>query len=140
MIRVLCVEDDPLTRKFITARLTDETDISVVAAVSDLARALIYLRQGEIDVVLLDYQLQGLDGIHLLEGMFPWHSGPGPSEHHPAVLFCTGFADEAFEARVRMLAARGVVAKERLARDLIPAVRAVAGGGSWFGHTTPTLE
>jgi DNA-binding NarL/FixJ family response regulator len=51
------------------------------------------------------------------------------------VLFCTGMADATFELEARALGAAGVVAKEQIARELIPAIRAVAGGESWFRYT-----
>ncbi len=51
----------------------------------------------------------------------------------------TGFADEGFRAKARMMGARGVVSKDRLATDLIPAIRAVAQGDAWFPPTTPVL-
>jgi DNA-binding NarL/FixJ family response regulator len=132
MIRVLCVEDDPVVRTFLAARLTEEPDIQVVATVSDLTRAVIYLRQDGIDVVLLDYLLQGSEGTQLLQSMRPWQRKPEDGACRPAILFCTGYADEAFEAKARLLGADGVVAKERVSSDLIPAVRAVAEGGRWF--------
>jgi DNA-binding NarL/FixJ family response regulator len=132
MIRLLCVEDDPLVRTYLVNLLTTETDLRVVGAVSDISRALIYLRHDEIDVVLLDYQLHGSDGTRLLQTMSPWQKWSNATEHHPAVLFCTGFADLGFEAKARLLGARGVVAKERLNVDLIPAIRTVAGGNFWF--------
>src|SRR5438876_1002222 len=134
MIRVLCVEDDPIMRRFLAERLEAEPGIQMVSAVSDLPRALLYLRPGEVDIVLLDYQLHGVEGTQLLETMFPWYRGAGACDQNPAVLFCTGFADEAFEAKARLLGARGVVAKEAVARDLIPALCAVASGGLWFHH------
>jgi response regulator RpfG family c-di-GMP phosphodiesterase len=134
MIRVLCVDDDPITRGYLVRRLLAEPDIRVVGAVPDVARAMIYLGREQIDVVLLDYLLHGVDGTHLLRGMGSWRSEPGETECQPAVLFCTGFADEGFEAQARLHGARGVVAKDRVAADLISAVRTVARGGFWFGH------
>ena len=62
MIRLLCVEDDPLMRAYLATRLQAEPDIQVVGTVPDAQRAMIHLRLGEIDVVLLDYHLQGTDG------------------------------------------------------------------------------
>jgi DNA-binding NarL/FixJ family response regulator len=132
MIRVLCVEDDPLVRQYLVARLELEADIHLVGTACDINRALIYLRQGEIDVVLLDNHLQGKEGVNLLCAMRPWASGSRDCECSPAILFCTGMADESFVSHVRTLGADGVVGKEHLASELIPAVRTVAGGGSWF--------
>jgi len=138
MIRLLCVDDDPLMRGYLTARLTQEPDIHLVGAVADVQRAMIYLGRDDVDVILLDCQLPGMDGCELVQRMYPWTAADPPGSGHPAILFCTGFADVEFEARARLLGARGVVAKERLASDLVPAVRAVAGGDVWFADGTFT--
>src|SRR3954451_3140286 len=63
MIRVLCVEDNPLVRAYLEQRLAIEPDIHVVSTVSHARGALTYLRQEEVDIVLLDYQLDHEDGM-----------------------------------------------------------------------------
>ena len=132
MIQLLCVEDDPLVRAYLVKLLEAEADIHVVSAVPDTNRALIYLRQHEIDVILLDYQLQGVESTPLLRSMAPWQRWSEQQEHRPAVLFCTGFADKDLYSKARILGARGVVAKERMAHELIQAIHAVAQGGLWY--------
>jgi DNA-binding NarL/FixJ family response regulator len=72
--------------------------------------------------------------------MSPWSRGSEGAEHRPAVLFYTGFANEEFEAQARLMGARGVVDKERMATDLIPAVRAVAAGEGWYGNQLQKLR
>src|SRR5215211_5696828 len=101
MIRLLCVEDDPLVRVYLTTRLAAEPDFELVGAVPDIQRALIDLRRSEIDVVLLDFHLLGRTGTELLQVMSPWSRWCENAEHLPAVLFCTGFANEEFEAQAR---------------------------------------
>jgi DNA-binding NarL/FixJ family response regulator len=137
MIRLLCVEDDPIMRTYVATRLQAEPDIQVVGSVPDTQRAMIHLRTGEIDVVLLDYHLQGTDGTSLIYSMSPWSRCSSDAEAHPAILFCTGFADEAFRSKARLLGARGVVAKDRMVDELLPAIRAVAGGDTWFPTEAP---
>jgi DNA-binding NarL/FixJ family response regulator len=134
MIRVLSVEDDPVMRSYLVDRLALEPDIEMVSSVPDVTRALICLKTCEIDVVLLDYQLHGTDGEHLARSIFHWKPQPSTGDDHPRLLFCTGFADEAFESKARILGANGVVDKTRLTSDLVDAVRTVASGGRWFGH------
>lgn len=129
-IRLLCVEDDPLVRTYLTTRLSLEPDILVAAGVPGAAEALAFLREERVDLILLDYLLEGADGMQLL-GILRQNPPPdgGPP---PRVLFCTGHADAAFDARARAMGAAGVIPKERMATELVPAVRAVAAGGLWF--------
>jgi DNA-binding NarL/FixJ family response regulator len=137
MIQVLCVEDDPSMLKLLQMRLGEETDIQVVGAVNDLERARIYLHRQPVDIILLDRYLHGRDTTHLLTSMQPWQAGESEAPAGPAILFCTGLADADFTAQARLLGARGIVAKERLAEDLMPALRAIAAGETWFGSPTP---
>jgi DNA-binding NarL/FixJ family response regulator len=105
-----------------------------VGAVPDVERALVDLGRNEVDVVLLDYHLHGRNGMELLQAMNPWMKWAEGGEHRPAVLVCTGFADDALESQARLMGARGVLAKDRMASDLVPAVHAVAEGNGWYGN------
>ena len=131
MIRLLCVEDDPLVGSYLATRLGLEPDIEVRGVIPDASEALAFLREQRVDIVLLDYRLEGADGMQLLSAL----SGDGAEPAGtPAVrvLFCTAVADGAFDSQARALGAAGVVPKDQMAAQLIPAVRAVAGGESWF--------
>lgn len=128
MIRLLCVDDDPLVRTYLATRLALEPDIQVVGVLSEAGEALRFLSREQVDVVLLDYRLQGADGLQLLGAL-----GQQVSTGSPRVLFVTGLADEEFHAQAREMGAAGVVTKDQMASELIPAVRAVMSGGTWFG-------
>lgn len=136
MIRVLCVEDDLTVQTYLIRRLEAEPEMCVVGAIHDVNGALTYIRKKSVDVLLLDYELPGVDGMYLmylLEEASHWPEAGRSKGKRPAVLFCTGFADESFAIRADCMGARGVVAKERMARDLVPAIHSVAAGGRWFG-------
>lgn len=130
MIRLYCIDDDPMIRTYLVSRLSIEKDIRVVGQASDVSEALCGLRETEADVVLLDYCLGQARGTELLQTILSQPSAD--SGRSPAVLFCTGWADAAFEAQVRALGAAGVVAKGDLTTQLLSAVRSVAGNAPWF--------
>src|SRR5689334_6979244 len=111
MIRVLCVEDDPLVRTYLTERLSLESDIGVVNAVPDAGSACACLREEEVDVVLLDYQLPGTDGLQLLQAISLWYENLPEGRRRPSILFCTGYGGDGFEVQARALGADGIVAK-----------------------------
>ena len=130
MIRLFCIDDDPMVRTYLVSRLSIEKDIRVVGAAADVSEALCGLRETEADVVLLDYCLGQARGTELLQTIL---SQASPDRgRSPAVLFCTGWADAAFEAQVRALGAAGVVAKVDLTTQLLSAIRTVAGKAHWF--------
>lgn len=133
MIRLLCVDDDPIVRAYLAMRLGLEPDIRVAGVVASAGEALAFVRENAVDVLLVDYKLQGSDGMQLLGAV----AAQGGAEDGPRVLFCTGLLDDEFDARAMAMGASGVVAKDRMAADLIPAVRAVAGGRAWFRSVPP---
>jgi DNA-binding NarL/FixJ family response regulator len=126
-MRVLCVEDDVLVRTYLAARLELEPDLRVVGTVASAGEALRLLRAQPVDLILLDYRLEGADGLQLLRALTA--SGTAP-----CVLFYTGLADEYLERRARELGAAGVVSKTSAGDTLLRALRVVAGGGTWFSE------
>jgi CheY-like chemotaxis protein len=138
MIRLICVEDDPLVRTYLNSRLELERDFQLLESLPDAGSAFAYLSKNEVDVVLLDYQLGGIDGIHLAKAIAVWRAGSSNGADRPRVLFCTGYGGEDFEQMAREAGAAGVVPKADAPADLIPAIRAVAGGGSWYKESRGT--
>ena len=62
-IRVLLVDDQPLIRVGFAAILGSAEDIEVVGEAGDGAAALPLVRQLTPDVVCMDVQMPGMDGI-----------------------------------------------------------------------------
>lgn len=69
MIRIAVVDDEPLARSGVIACLARHDDVAVVGEYADGEAALIGLRQSRPDVVILDIQMPGLDGLALLQAM-----------------------------------------------------------------------
>lgn len=137
MIRILCVDDDPLVGEYLNARLSREADFELADVTSDASDVLTRVQKEQIDVLVLDQLMpDGTSGTQILQAIQLWREANRRSDAEPAVLFCTGASDEEFEKRARELGARGVVQKDRAVTDLVPAVRAIAEGGYWFenGH------
>lgn len=80
-IRALLVEDEPLAVRRLRRLLRDESDVKVVGACGDAAAARSAIESLSPDLVLLDVQLPGADGLTVLERL--------PPEQRPAVIFVT---------------------------------------------------
>jgi two-component system, chemotaxis family, protein-glutamate methylesterase/glutaminase len=65
-INILVVDDSAIARGFITRWLEDEDGCRVVATASNGEGALAMLRLNSIDVVVLDIEMPGMDGISAL--------------------------------------------------------------------------
>jgi two-component system, chemotaxis family, protein-glutamate methylesterase/glutaminase len=65
-INILVVDDSAIARGFITRWLEDEEGCRVVATASNGESALTMLRLNRVDVVVLDIEMPGMDGISAL--------------------------------------------------------------------------
>jgi two-component system, LytTR family, response regulator len=93
-LRALVVDDEPLARRGIRQLLGAHTDISVAREARDGREALQALATGVFDLVFLDIQMPGLDGL----GVIREHG----VQRMPPVVFVTAhdqFAVRAFEAQ-----------------------------------------
>jgi DNA-binding NarL/FixJ family response regulator len=75
-IRVVLAEDHGLMRDAVRLVLDEATDVELVGEVANGHELLPLLANVEADVVLLDVQLPGVDGLGCLEAL---------AEHHPQV-------------------------------------------------------
>lgn len=82
-IRTLLVEDEPLALRRLRRLLRDEADVKVVGACGDVPAARAAIETLTPDLLLLDVQLPGADGLTLLEEL--------PAERRPAVIFVTAY-------------------------------------------------
>ncbi|HKE89605.1 MAG TPA: LytTR family DNA-binding domain-containing protein [Gemmatimonadales bacterium] len=83
MIRVLVVEDEPLAVRRLRRLLKDERDVKVIGACGDVLAARREIAAQGPDLLLLDVQLSGADGLALLDGL--------PAARRPAVIFVTAY-------------------------------------------------
>lgn len=63
MIRVLVIDDHPVVREGLVASLEDEADFTVVGAAGSLEEALPMVAARRPEVILLDLELPGVDGL-----------------------------------------------------------------------------
>jgi len=96
MIRVVIVEDSPTMRAILTARLERDGDIVVIGAAANAAEGRAMIRERDPDVVTLDIEMPGMNGLDFLEKIMMLRPTP--------VIVVSGFAQQGAEATARALA------------------------------------
>lgn len=123
-MNVLLVDDQELIRVGLQRILSSEDDLDVVGEAGDGAEALDFLEHNDVDVVVMDIRMRGMDGIEATRHI---RRSDGP----PVLVLTTFDEDEILWGAIDAGAA-GFILKEAPADDLIRATRTVAEGGSWL--------
>jgi two-component system, NarL family, invasion response regulator UvrY len=121
MIRVLICDDHMIVRQGIRQSLADAPALVVVAEAADGPAAVQRLRQGGIDVLLLDIAMPGRDGLDVLRQV---------RDEHPQlpVLMLSTYPDRQYAVRSMKLGASGYLNKSADSEQITAAVRRVAQG------------
>ena len=107
-IRVLIVDDSPLMRALLQHRLAREPDISVIGTAADANEARGMIKALDPDVVTLDIEMPGMDGLSFLEKIMQLRPTP--------VILVSGATEAGASATARglQLGAVGCIAKSQL--------------------------
>jgi two-component system response regulator DesR len=121
VIRILLADDQHLVRGALAALLSLESDLEVVGEVGRGDEVLQSVRELRPDVVLLDVEMPGLDGLAAASVL----TTEAPETR---VLIVTTFGRPGFLRRAMESGALGFVVKDAPAEQLADAVRRVARG------------
>lgn len=107
-IQVLIVDDSPLMRALLQHRLARESDISVIGTAADAAEARTMIKALNPDVVTLDIEMPGMDGLSFLEKIMQLRPTP--------VILVSGATEAGASATARglQLGAVGCIPKSQL--------------------------
>ena len=92
--RVLIVDDEPLACERLRAWLREEPSVEIVGECGSGPEAISTLRNTPVDLVFLDMEMPGCDGLKVLAQL--------PANDRPAVIFATAherFAVDAFKVQ-----------------------------------------
>ncbi|MDO5696579.1 MAG: response regulator transcription factor [Dermatophilus congolensis] len=146
MTTLLVVDDDAMVRSGIAMLLAVHPDLQIIGEAADGAEAVVMADEKSPDVVLMDINMPGLDGVsatrRLLGEGDGGSRGGGRGKPPPRVLALTTFDDEGTVLRVIRAGASGFIVKDTAPALLAEAVRAVAAGNSWLDPsvTSPVLD
>ena len=124
-LRFLLADDHPLIREGLRKILLERSGWEIVAEAGDGAEAVRHAQEFTPDVAILDIAMRRLNGIEATRQIT--RRVPGTR-----VVVLSMYGDETYVAEALQAGARGYVLKESAAAEVVEAVRAVIGGGSFF--------
>ena len=123
VLRVLLADDQALLRGAFRTLLDSADDIAVVGEAGDGAQAVALTRERRPDVVLMDIQMPGMDGLAATAQICA-----DPDLLATRVLILTTYETDEHVAQALRAGASGFIGKGIDAGDLLDAIRSIAAG------------
>ena len=124
-IKILLVDDHPLVRDGLRARLEAMPQFEVVAEAGGAAEALEQAARCDVDLVLMDINMRGANGIEAtaqFKQAFP----------RIAVLVLSMHDKLEYVSQAIQAGARGYVLKDAPGKDIVVAIETVMSGGIYY--------
>ncbi len=125
VIQILLVDDHPLVRDGLRARLESVPHFEIVAEAGNANEALLHASTKNIDLALMDINLVGINGIELTARFHTLHPAI-------AVLMLSMHDKAEYVMQSILSGARGYVLKDAPAIDIITAIDTVMAGGIYY--------
>ena len=119
-MRVFIVDDDALVAQSLSTILSVEDDVEVVGLGCSGPEATERYRELTPDILLMDIQMPGGDGLSAAERILAEDAGA-------RIVFLTTFSDDEYIVRALKMGARGYLIKQDVAQ-VAPALRSVMAG------------
>jgi DNA-binding NarL/FixJ family response regulator len=132
-IRVFIVDDHPLVREGLAAKIEREPEFTLCGEAGDVATTLAMLPGILPDIILVDISLPTSSGLSLIKTVH---------RHYPQIkqLVISMHEESVYGPRTRRAGADGYVSKDRAAEVMIEAMQTVVAGGQYFDESVPDFE
>ena len=131
-MRVLLADDHSIVRRGMRSLLETDSSIEVVAEAGDGLEALRMCEEHHPDLLILDIAMPRLNGIDVA-------ARAQKMQPAPQAIMLSMHVDESYVMRSLHAGARAYLLKEATDEDLLPAIRAVAAGKSYFSPAVSGL-
>jgi len=129
----MIADDHPIVRDGIRRLLSLEEDIEVVAEAGDGHEVLELLQNMEVDIILLDLRMPGMDGLTALQRL-------QASGRKIRVIVLTASEDKNEFVQAMKFGCSGIVLKQTAPEMIVKSIRKVYGGEIWLdSHTTAAV-
>lgn len=123
--KLLIVDDHPLVREGLKARLSTLAAVEVVGEAGDAREAAAQLAATRPDLVLMDVGMKDVNGIELTRRLLA-------ERPDLLVLVLSMYDNPEYVNRAMQAGARGYVLKDAPASDIVDAIAAVTSGGTFL--------
>lgn len=127
--RVLLIDDHVIFREGLKVCLGRDPEIAVVGETGNAQEAIALAASHTPDVILLDIELAGFDGLQIIGSLMAARPGA-------AVVVLVPVRNATNSRKALELGAKGLIAKDDSADSLVKAVKRVSLGELWFDRAT----
>lgn len=131
MIKVVIVDDHPIVRRGLKEVLKDERDFLVLEA-ENAREALNQINEQKFDLVILDLDMPGMNGIDLLKEI-------KRRNNSLSVLVLSIYPEDQVAVRVLKAGASGFVSKDAAPDQLVKAIKKILKGGKYISERVAGL-
>ena len=119
--RILVVDDHPLIREGLRARIAAQPDIEVCGEASTVDEGMALIRAKEPELIILDLALMKSHGLELIKRV-------RAEGFNPKILVVSAYPESLFAERALRAGADGYINKQALQSHVVEAIRAVLRG------------
>ncbi len=130
-LRVLLADDHKMLREALRAMLERDATIAVIGEAGDGLSALDLARSSAPDVVVMDINMPGLNGIEATRQLLASHPAIG-------VIALSAYFEKSFVTEMLGAGAKGYVVKEAAAEELLRAIRIVVNRQTYLSPEVAT--
>ena len=123
--RVLLVDDHPLVREGLRARLSSVPDLEVVAEAGNATEAFVRVEETHVDLVLMDVGMKDVNGIELTAQLMARHP-------QLKIVMLSMYDNPEYVHRAMQAGARGYVLKDAPSQEIISAIEAIVAGQTYL--------
>jgi DNA-binding NarL/FixJ family response regulator len=111
-MRILIVDDSDFARTGLKVLLAGRTDCEICGEANDGKQAVMKAIDLNPDMVILDYSMPGMDGLHVAQEIYK----ALPATH---ILICTLFPSRELEREAMKYGIRHVISKAEMSKTLV---------------------
>lgn len=114
-MRILIVDDSDFARTGLKVLLAGRPDCEICGEAGDGKQAVMKAIDLNPDLIILDYSMPGMDGLHVAQEIFK----ALPAAH---ILICTLFASRELEREAMKYGIKKVISKEEMSKSLVAVI------------------